>query len=108
MSKQITRRADKIDYSMVFHPFEWDDKAFDAMTPEEQPAHAKEATLKDTEYREAREWLDQWYPCTQRTIATGRKVLLIVGTESYPLEVWSCRKDNYKTICYLEWKNDEN
>lgn len=101
-------RCDKINYSMVFQPFAFDDKAFDVMTVDEQTDYMLEATLKDTEYREAREWLDQWYPCTQRTLATGRKILLLVGDESYPLEVWSCRKDNYKTICYLEWKNDEN
>jgi hypothetical protein len=107
MNKPITRRADKIDYSMVFHPFEWDDKAFDAMNEEQRRQYAREATLHDTEYREAREWLDQWFACTQQAIATNRKVLLIVGTETYPTQVWSCRKNHYKTICYLEWERKE-
>jgi hypothetical protein len=85
-------KADKINFSSVFIP------------PDED---AEEYGAKLIEYNEAREWLDQFYPCTQRTIATGRKILLIVGTESYVEEVWSMRKNHYKGACVLEWKLSE-
>jgi hypothetical protein len=81
-------KANKINFSMVFVPPEKDSIEYGSEL---------------TEYNEAREWLDQFYPCTQRTIATGRKILLIVGTESYVEEVWSMKKNNYQGVCYLEW-----
>ena len=84
--------ADKVPYSQVF------------VEPEEG-ADNYEFEMK--EYREAREWLDQFYPCTKRTIATGRRVLLIVGTESYVEEVWSMKNNHYKGTCYLEWRCEE-
>lgn len=84
--------ADKVPYSQVFIPPEDDEDEYE---------------FKLKEYREAREWLDQFYPCTARTIATGRKVLLIVGTESYVEEVWSMKNNHYKGTCYLEWRCEE-
>jgi hypothetical protein len=87
MEKRL--KADKINFSSVFIP------------PDDD---AEDYGAKLIEYNEARDWLDQFYPCTQRTIATGRRVLLIVGTESYLEEVWSMTKNHYKGTCHLEWK----
>jgi hypothetical protein len=87
-----TNKADKIGFSMVFNP------------PEDD---AEDYGQKLIEYNEAREWLDQFYPCTQRAIATGRKVLLIVGKESYVEEVWSMKNNHYRGTCHLEWKLSE-
>jgi len=87
-----TSKAGKIGFSMVFIP------------PE---GNAEEYGAKLVEYNEAREWLDQFYPCTQRTISTGRRVLLIVGTESYVEEVWSMKNNHYRGACHLEWKLSE-
>jgi len=85
-------KADKINFASVFIP------------PDDD---AEDYGAKLIEYNEAREWLDQFYPCTQRTIATGRKILLIVGSESYVEEVWSMRKNHYRGTCHLEWKLKE-
>ena len=85
-------KADKINFSSVFSP------------PDDD---AEEYGAKLVEYNEARDWLDQFYPCTQRTIATGRKILMIVGTESYVQEVWSMKTNHYRGTCYLEWTLSE-
>jgi hypothetical protein len=84
--------ADKVNYSLVF------------TEPEEGE---EDYEFKSKEYREARQWLDQFYPCTALTIASGRRHLLIVGTESYVEEVWSMKNNNYKGTCYLEWRRPE-
>jgi hypothetical protein len=84
--------ADKVNYSRVFSP---PDKPFDMNDPDWK------------EYREARQWLDQFYPCTAVCIASGRNHLLVVGTESYVEEVWSMKNDYYKGTCYLEWRRPE-
>lgn len=84
--------ADKVPYSRVF------------VEPDEG---VDDYVLEAKEYVEAREWLDQFYPCTERTIATGRRVLLIVGTESYVEEVWSMKNNHYRGTCYLEWRREE-
>lgn len=78
---------------MVFIPPEEDDE--------------EEYGLKLTEYREAKKWIDQFYPCTQRMIATGRKIVLIVGAEDYVEEIWSMMKNHYNGTCYLEWRRSE-
>lgn len=88
----ITSKANKINFSSVFIP------------PEDNAENYVEQLI---EYIEAREWLDQFYPCRQRTIATGRKILLIVGSESYVEEVWSVKKNHHRGTCYLEWKLNE-
>lgn len=85
-------KADKINFSFVFIPPDDDAEEFGA---------------KLAEYNEARDWLDQFYPCKQRTIATGRKILLIVGSESHVEEIWSMKKNHYKGTCHLEWKLGE-
>jgi hypothetical protein len=87
-------KADKINFAFVFIP---PDDADDA----------EEYGAKLVEYNEAREWLDQFYNCTQQSIKTGRKILMIVGTESYPEAVWSMKKNHYKGRCFLEWKVSE-
>jgi len=89
---QTKSKANKINFAFVF-------------IPPEDDADEYEFELK--EYREAREWLDQYYPCTKRRIETGRKVLLVVGSESYVEEVWSMKKNHHKGVCYLEWKLKE-
>ena len=86
--------ADKVPYSQVFVPPE------DGEFVDDYEYHLKE-------YIEARQWLDQFYPCTAITIASGRRVLLIVGDESYVEEVWSMKNNNYKGTCYLEWRRPE-
>lgn len=85
--------ADKVPYSQVFaEPEEGED----------------DYEFKLKEYKEAREWLNQFYPCTERTIVTCRRVLLIVGTESCVEEVWSMKNNNYRGTCYLEWRREES
>ncbi len=84
--------ADKVPYSQVF------------VEPE---AGEDDYALKNKEYFEARQWLDQFYPCTAITMASGRRVLLIVGDESYVEEVWSMKNNNYRGTCYLEWRREE-
>ena len=86
--------ADKVPYSQCFVPPE------DGEFVDDYEYHLKE-------YNEARQWLDQFYPCTALTIASGRKVLLIVGSESYVEEVWSMKNNHYKGTCYLEWRRPE-
>lgn len=106
-------KADKINYSLVFQPPEYDPPQPDKNDHDEdwdQEAYDqwhKEFVFKDTEYSEAREWLDQFYPCVQQTISTGRKILLIVGDESWVKQVWSMKNDNYKGVCYLEYENPD-
>jgi hypothetical protein len=90
----VQNRADRINYSMVFSPPEenlWD------TDPE---LYDKELA----EWREAQDWLDQFYDCRLQCATTGRKHLLIVGTESYVEEVWSMKNNHYRGVCYLEWK----
>jgi hypothetical protein len=84
--------ADKVPWSQAF------------IEPE---AGEDDYHLKNKEYAEARQWLDQFYPCTAVTMASGRRVLLIVGDESYVEEVWSMKNNNYKGTCYLEWRREE-
>lgn len=54
-------------------------------------------------YEESVDWLDQFYPCSERIRKTKRKILLVVGGES-PTEVWSLKNNNINGKCYLEWK----
>lgn len=89
LRKSTKTTADKVNFSLVFQPPEDGDPEYD---------------FKLKEYNEARQWLDQYYPCTALTIASGRKHLLIVGTESYVEEVWSMKNDYYRGTCYLEWR----
>lgn len=103
-------RADKINYSMVFQPpAEWKDPNGNLTSYDDDYDVAlmaeslREDGLAMKEYIEAREWLDQFYPCTQQTIATGRKHLLIVGTETWVEQVWSMKNDHYRGTCYLEY-----
>jgi len=107
IDSKVTRRSDRVGYSQVFAPTE--DNEWEAVDYADPSYSELIKCLKerDNEYVEARQWLDQFYPCTANAISTNRRVLLLVGTESYPEEVWSCRKNHYRTICYLEWKRPE-
>lgn len=90
---QRKSKADKIKYSMVFTPPVWEENGDQA-----------EYDFALKEYREAQDWLMQFYNCRLECSLTGRKVLLIVGTETYVEQVWSMKNDNYRGTCYLEWE----
>lgn len=77
-------RADKIRWEEVFVPEETDSSGIP--------------------YDECVAWCEQYYPARARMIATGRRILLVVGRSDYPTQIWSMRNNRYNGACYLEWQ----
>lgn len=93
--KAVTRKANKINY-------------FAAVVPPPEPPDWSNLT---TEYREQLrehdewiDWLNQFFPAKIRSLQTHRRIYLVVGTESYPEQIWSMRHDRWNGIAYLEWE----
>ncbi len=96
MQKVKTVTANKLQPCQIFIPPIWSEN----LTEEEK----QEYRTQMVEYEEAREWLNQFYPCVQQTIKTNRKILLVIGSETYVEQVWSMKNNYYKGKCYLEWE----
>lgn len=58
----------------------------------------------DEDYAETVDWLEQFFPLKASMILTNRRVVLVVGSESYVEEIWTMKNNHYRGVCHLEWE----